>query len=161
FPTLLPDASPDDFSATIDWGDGSEKSQAVIVAEDYPGPYARPYDSSGDNGAAPFPSATFAVLGGHTYDTSGTFTAAINIADKTGHSVATTADINVADSALVVQPITEPFQAIAGASYDHIPVADFTNLTSQAGAEDPTQSYTATIDWGDGSTSAGDIEPEY
>ena len=52
----------------------------------------------------PFPTAAFAVTGGHTYNTSGTFTATITISDTSGDSATTTADITVASGSLVVQP---------------------------------------------------------
>jgi PKD repeat protein len=177
FTTPVPGASASDFKATIDWGDKTDPTAGVVVA--LPRPYSYPLppagastDPSGNGSTSlpikwpppqPFPTS-FAVTGGHTYTTSGPFTATITISNGSGHSVTTTANVTVADSALVAQPISDPFQAIAGENYDAIPVAGFTDLSASpsSNGQDPTANYTATIDWGDNTaTTPGQIDPAY
>jgi hypothetical protein len=182
FSTLESGASASDFSATIDWGDGTTPSAGSIVP--LPSPLAGTPDgtatatatavtptTTGNGGAGgragfpisipfPFPS-DFEVTGGHTYTSSGPFTAKITISDGSGHSASTTASITVVDNPLVVQPISDPFQAVAGVTYDQIQVASFTDLSAGATSEDSASNYTATIDWGDNTaTTSGDIEPQ-
>jgi hypothetical protein len=124
-------ATPADFTATIDWGDGSPTTPGTIGAS----------------------SAAFTVLGQHTYADEGTFTVTVTISDVspgTGTATATdTATVGEADS-LSGTPRT--FPASVGNSFTTV-VASFTDtLTSQVVSD-----FTATINWGDATTSAGTV----
>jgi hypothetical protein len=126
-----PDATPADFTATIDWGDGTGTTSGTI-------------------GLA---SAAFTVNGSHTYADEGTFTVTVTISDVspgTGTATATdTATVNEAD-ALSGTPVT--FSAAAGTPFTGT-VANFTDtLTTNVPGD-----FTATIDWGDATTSAGTV----
>lgn len=126
-----PDATPADFTATIDWGDGSPTTPGTIA----------------------FNSGAFVVLGQHTYADEGTFTATVTIADQppgTGTATATdTATVNEAD---VLSGTPRTFSAPSGVSFTGT-VADFTDtLTGNLAAD-----FTATIDWGDATTSTGTV----
>lgn len=126
-----PAATPADFTATIDWGDGTPTTAGTIV----------------------FSSAAFVVLGQHTYADESSFTVTVSIADQppgTGTATATdTATVNEAD-ALTGSPTT--FSAPPGTSFTAT-VATFSDTLASAVAAD----FTATIDWGDATTSAGTV----
>ena len=127
-----PAATPDSFVAVIDWGDGSSGSIGTIT------------DSGG---------GTFAVMGQHTYADEGTFSATVSIFDQepgTGFaSVTDTATITEAD---VLSGTPRTFSAPAGTSFTTT-VANFMDTLTSAVASD----LTATIDWGDATTSAGTV----
>ena len=128
-----PAAAPGDFVAVIDWGDGSPSSFGTIV------------DTTG--------SGAFAVSGQHTYDDEGTFSATVSISEQepgTGFaSVTDTATITEAD---VLSGMPRTFAAPSGASFTTT-VATFSDTLTSAVASD----FTATIDWGDATSSAGTV----
>jgi len=122
-----PAAVASDYSATIDWQDGSS-SAGTISAN---------------------PDGSFSVSASHTYSEEKTFYAAVTITDATAKAIPT-ATVNVADS-----PLTGSGKMIAateGASFSG-PVSSFTDGDPGGTASD----YSATITWGDGATSAGTI----
>lgn len=126
-----PAATPADFTATIDWGDGTSPTAGSIGSS----------------------SAAFVVIGQHTYADEGSFTVTVTISDVspgTGTATATdTATVTESDS-LSGTPVT--FTAVAGTSFTGT-VANFTDTFTANGPAD----FTATIDWGDATTSAGTV----
>jgi len=126
-----PAATPADFNASIDWGDGTSPTAGTI----------------GSSGAA------FVVNGSHTYADEGSFTVTVTINDNapgTGTATATdTATIAEAD-ALSGTPVT--FSAAAGTPFTGV-VGNFTDTLPGNVAGD----FTASINWGDASTSAGTV----
>jgi hypothetical protein len=117
-----------DFTAAIDWGDGTTTAGTI----------------AGGGGS-------FTVTGSHTYTAGGNDTLKVTVADdapgtatKTGTSTAT---INFAGQ-MVLNSATE-----ATALPNNTPVATF----SDSNGGDTAASFTATIDWGDGVTSAGTV----
>jgi hypothetical protein len=126
-----PSAAPSDFVAVIDWGDGSPTSFGTITEN----------------------AGTFSVDGQHTYDDEGSFAATVTITEQepgTGFaSVTDAATITEAD-ALSGTPLT--FAAPSGVSFTAT-VANFSDTLTSAMASD----LTATIDWGDATTSAGTV----
>lgn len=124
-------AAPGDFTATIDWGDGTPTTAGAIGSS----------------------SAAFVVTGTHTYADEGTFTATVTIADMppgTGTATATdTATITESDS-LTGTPLS--FTALAGAAFTGT-VATFSDTFTGNAASD----FTATIDWGDATVTAGTV----
>ncbi|HVT59295.1 MAG TPA: hypothetical protein VHR45_12940 [Thermoanaerobaculia bacterium] len=124
-------ATPADFTATIDWGDGSGTTAGTIGSS----------------------SAAFVVTGQHTYGDEGAFTVTVTISDVspgTGTATATdTATVTEAD-ALSGSPVV--FSAPPGVSFTAT-VANFSDtLTSNVAGD-----FTATINWGDATTSAGTV----
>jgi uncharacterized protein (TIGR03118 family) len=120
-----------DYSATIKWGDGSSSAGSIN------------YDSS---------SQVFSVSSGHLYAQEGADAISVTI----GHDAATA--ITVTSSASVNDPAVTAtgaftFTAVEGATAAPQTVAIFTD---PAGAE-ATANYSATVAWGDGSSSAGTI----
>jgi hypothetical protein len=121
-------ATPASFTATINWGDATMTTGAITA-----------------NGQL------FSVTGSHTYAIAGSFTVTVKISDVSpGTGTAT-----VTDTATVASPITATpvnFNAVAGSPFTGT-VATFTDINAAA----TPASFTATINWGDGSTSAGAI----
>ena len=137
------------FVASINWGDGSTTSGGTILA----------------NG-----TTSFDVTGGHVYTTPGTYTATVNVtgqstsnstvvgatnitvtATSTSNPVNTTATVEAAPLASVGAPAA----GIVGLPLSHssgspVLIATFTD----SGTIQPVSDYTATIGWGDGTTSA-------
>jgi len=126
-----PAATPADFTATIDWGDGSPTTAGTIGSS----------------------SGAFVVIGQHTYADEGSFTVTVTIADVapgTGTATATdTATVNEAD---VLSGTPTSFSAPSGVSFTTT-VATFSDTLTAAVASD----FTATIDWGDATSSAGTV----
>jgi VCBS repeat-containing protein len=121
---------PSAFTATITWGDGATSAGTV----------------TGGNGS-------FTVSGDHTYADEGSFALSTTVT-RTGDGTTVTlggAAATVAEAdALTAQPITfaaNPNQAFSGG------VANFTDTNTAAAAAD----LTATINWGDGATTAGTV----
>jgi hypothetical protein len=125
-----PNATPASFTASIDWGDGAVTPGKVVYN----------------------PGGGFAVTGSHTYaEEASTVPVAVTITDVAGNTQATAHSlINVADAPLQAtgkslrRPSFGPFSGV---------VATFTDADPGGVVAD----YTATIDWGDGTTSAGII----
>jgi hypothetical protein len=127
-PTVAATAA--EYTATIDWGDLSSMSPGTIT---------------GGNG-------TFKVSGTHTYAEEGTYkvTVTINDVDTPSNTATANSTANVKDAALTASPAcssTSP-QSYTGAT------ATFTDAASPFGT---LLDFSATIDWGDGTTTAGTV----
>ena len=115
-----PQGTAGDYSATIDWGDGSTPDAGSVAAS----------------------GGGFQVSGGQTYATAGSYATRITIRD-------TSATLTL-DGTATIEPPTAGLTAIEGESYNG-QVAFFPGNASQASS--------ATIEWGDGTSSAGFISP--
>jgi hypothetical protein len=119
-----------DFTATIAWGDGTTTSGTV----------------SGGNGS-------FIVEGGHTYADEGSDPLAVTITDAQNNFTITpsgTVTVGEGDT-LVANPTS--FAATADTPFSGI-VASFTDTTYPGNVA---SDFTATINWGDGTTTAGTV----
>jgi Bacterial Ig-like domain (group 1) len=121
-------ATASEYSATIDWGDKTSSPGTV----------------TGGGGS-------FAVEGKHTYAEEGSYpiTVVITDVDNASNSAKTSSTANVADAALASECATPAttVQAFAG------PTATFTDGDPGGMSSD----YTAKIEWGDGTKSAGTV----
>ncbi len=127
-----PAANPADFTVSIDWGDGTPVTPATTIG---------------------FSSAAFVVLGQHTYTDEGVFTATVTISDVApGTGTATATDSAIIAEADVLSGTPMTFSAPSGVSFTTT-VATFTDTLTAAVPGD----FTATIDWGDATTSAGTV----
>jgi hypothetical protein len=122
-------ATASEYSATIEWGDSTSSTGTV----------------SGSGGS-------FAVSGEHTYAEEGSYTVKVTITDvdNSKNSATATSTANVADAALSSQcaATSTSTQAFAG------PTATFTDADPN-GMSPP--DYSATINWGDSSSSSGTV----
>ena len=126
-----PSAAPSDFVAIIDWGDGSPTSFGTIT------------ESSG----------TFSVDGQHTYDDEGTFSVTVTITEQEpGDGFASVTDTATITDADVLSGTPRTFAAPSGVSFTAT-VASFSDALTSAEPGD----FTATINWGDATTSAGTV----
>ena len=125
-------APPSAFSATIDWGDGTTSAGAIAQA------------------AAGSP---YTVSGSHTYGEENHYATkvtvtdtqlALNTATATGAATVGDAPITATGTTVAAQTTGTSFTA---------PVAAFTDGNAAA----PLGDFTASVDWGDGTTSAGTI----
>src|SRR5207237_485240 len=125
-----PHGTATDYSATVDWKDGST-SAGVIVASSAGG---------------------FDVQAGHTYEEEGSYPIHVSIADLGGSTVGADGSVSVGDAAL-----TASGKTLSGTEGAAIPVttvvAHFTDADSHGALGD----YTASIDWKDGTSSTGVI----
>lgn len=122
-----PTARPSDYYATVSWGDGTTT-------------FATLGGTGGD----------FTVSGSHTYAEEGPVTATVTVTDITSASNTSTAQTTatVADA-----PLTAAGTTIDTANLADATVATFTDADPAGTVAD----YTASIDWGDGTTSAGTV----
>jgi large repetitive protein len=114
-------------SASISWGDGQTSTGTVTSSA----------------------SGTFTVNGSHTYAEEGTYSITTTVADAGGHSATGTGAAIVADAGLSVTKLA------GGATKNGL--AALAAVFTDADPAGTVTDYTATINWGDGTTSAGTI----
>ena len=119
-----PNADPTTFTANVNWGDGGMDMAQVV----------------GSDGA-------FSVIDDHVYDMTGTYTISLSVMDGYGQTKSLTETATVAAASLTV---TGGFQqgGIAGANV----TGDWATFTDKNLAA-TSSSYTASITWGDGTSS--------
>ncbi len=120
-----------DFTALIDWGDGTGQTLGTI---------------SGSGGS-------FTVDGSHTYTNAGNDTVTVDVLDNGG-----TATAEGTSTATIAAPTLMGQMVLAAATEDtalanNTVVATFTDSISSDMAGD----FTATVDWGDGNTTTGTV----
>lgn len=120
-------ATPSDFNADIEWGDGSSSIATF----------------TGSGGS-------FNVSGGHTYAEAGSYPVLIVVHDIGGSDVTITGPSTVLDA-----PLSGSGLALAGTAGSPVSgaVANLNDGNSLAQPND----FSATIDWGDGSQTAGTV----
>ena len=144
-PTTL-DGAPSDFTATVDWGDGSKPTAGTVVGGQGPASTFIPFPGT--------PTNVFEVSGGHTYATAGSYTIQVTLTDAFGQVSTESTPIEVFPGRLGLS-LTPPTNLTAGpppfvVAYNGLnginlgSLADFLGTTA-------TGNDTVTIDWGDGS----------
>ncbi len=128
FDVADPLAVASEFTAIIDWGDGSPISIGTIQP-----------------GVTVGGTTTFAVTGNHTYAETGTYTITVQFRDAHGTTVTSTATANVADAALG-DPTAVNVVGTEDELLNNVPVAMFVDDNPLATPGD----IITSIDWGDG-----------
>ena len=124
------------YTAVIDWGDGTAPSPGTIT-----------FDAA---------TSRYTVVGTHTFAATGTFNMTVtirkaNTQDTIVTPVATVGTVGPAGDIVAGEPTT--FTAVEGRPKGNVIVGRFTARNAAATAAD----FTATINWGDGTSSAGTI----
>ncbi|HEY7426509.1 MAG TPA: putative Ig domain-containing protein [Gemmataceae bacterium] len=123
------------FTATINWGDGNQSNGTM----------------SGSNGV-------FTVQGTHTYtqdsidQAGGVYTVTVTVSDSSSDTLTSSRTV-----AVVRPPMAANEDEVVGQpgiALSNVPVAEFTEPDAMDGASE----FSASIDWGDGSSSSGTIQ---
>src|SRR5205085_1941565 len=130
FSDTLTSSPASDFTATINWGDGTTTAGTITGG-----------------------SGSFTVSGSHTYAEDGSFAVAVTLADNAPGTASAVANSTANVSEL---PISGAAVAINGFERSPLTNVNVASFTHGNGAE-PAASFTATINWGDGASSAGTI----
>jgi hypothetical protein len=117
-------ADDTDFTATIDWGDGTTSAGTVAAVEGQPG--------------------SFTVTGSHTYASAGVYTVVTTINDVGGASTVSTISVFVAGLTMI------PFRSTFQEGWDLALYQYIATYVPPAGQAQTTNGVTATIAWGDG-----------
>ena len=125
FTDANPNAPLSDFTATINWGDGTTATAGTVVA---------------------LAGGGFAVDGTHTYAEEGTDPISVTVNDVGGSTASATSTATVADAPLTATGVN--VSATEGITTGPVEVASFTDANPNA----PLSDFTATINWGDGTT---------
>jgi hypothetical protein len=129
-----PNAQPSDFTATIDWGDGGVTTGDVA------------YNDESEVGG-------FKVSGTYTYANEGSYTTSIQVNTPSGV-------ITIGGTALVAAPVSDAPLSDGGQSIETTVGEEFDGVVATFSVADQgaqADNYTATIDWGDGNVTTGDI----
>jgi hypothetical protein len=130
---LLACTAASQYTATVNWGDGSSSTGAVSQAS-----------------TALLAACNYTVAATHTYAEAGAYTYSVTISGPDGTINTGSRTASIADAPLNAAGID--FSATRGTSFTTT-LATFADANSLARAGD----FTATISWGDGTTAAGTI----
>ncbi len=123
FSGAQPEDTETDYTATIDWGDGSGPSTGVIAAD-------------------PQEAGEFDVRGTHPFATDGTFATTITITRNDGEQATAQGSTNVAEPLPVVAGVN--IAETEGVAFRGV-VATFSMAVPNSGSD-----FSAMVDWGDG-----------
>ena len=123
-------AAAADLTATIDWGDGTSSTGGAVI-------------STGNGG--------FLVSGHHVYAEEGSYNVVVTLNDKSGNTITAADAVQVSDAPLLA--VGTAVKVSQGLSATNATVASFVDT----GGADAAGDYTATIDWGDGTTTIGTV----
>jgi len=126
-----PNAKATDFKVTINWGDGTSSSGRLV----------------------PQSSGWFDVYGDHLYAKLGTYNVQIAIHDVGGSTGSASSTLTVQDAIWVASP-SLLFETQGQTFTATVAMFSYGNPTAASGI------FTAAINWGDGTTSAGTIQPD-
>jgi PKD repeat protein len=134
-PTRAGDTTTPTYSASINWGDGTTTDGTVSAV-----PWA-------------VASSFYSVAGTHTYASTGQYTVTVTVTAPDGSTASATATATVQPEADNLNAFGIDFSTMAGTPFSGA-VAAFTDNTvlPSPGGQQPSPTYTATIDWGDGSS---------
>jgi hypothetical protein len=123
-----PNGTPTDYTAVINWGDGSSSTTGTII----------------QTGTSPNGS-TFSVNASHVYAEEGSYQTQVTITDVGGSKTVAVGNAVIAD-ALLSAASTQPSVNVTEDTAFTTPVASFTDANPAA----PLSDFSAIIHWGDG-----------
>ena len=134
FASANPNALPADFTAKVNWGDGTTSDPSAVTIRVIPG------------------GGGFQAVATHTYVQQGVYVVSTEVDGKNGSTAFGFVNAVVADAPLTVS-VTPPAanQKVAFTA----PVATFVSQNAQANIA----KFAAAINWGDGTTTAGTVGP--
>lgn len=115
------------FSSTIAWGDGTNSTGTVSEA-----------------------NGVYTVSGSHTYSEDGAYLVTAVITDTSGGSTTANSTATIAEA-----PLSATGATISGQAFS--PLSGTVATFSHANGAEPAGDFSATINWGDGSTSPGEV----
>jgi hypothetical protein len=130
FTDTNPNQPASNFTANINWGDGTTSTGTIV----------------GGNGS-------FNISGNHTYADESSFSTTVSVQDTDGEAASGSASANVSDAALSLISHASSFSFVAGVPLANLILGKFGDANPFGTAGD----FEATIDWGDGSSSAATI----
>ncbi|MGA2620147.1 MAG: hypothetical protein ABSF26_21220 [Thermoguttaceae bacterium] len=149
FTDANPDAQPEDFTATITWGDetGLSKGQTVTYVNNR-NPDGS-YSAIASGFISPDSAGGFDVWGAHTYadEILPSTTFKVEVKDAGGKTISQSGVVTVADALLTAGAFTPP-KATEGTALSKVVLFHFTDANPKAAASD----FAAVIAWGDGSS---------
>ena len=133
FTDLVAPGPQSNYTASIDWGNGNITSNATL---------------------SPATGGGFLVEGSNTYTSAGTYTISVTVQSDNGNSGQNSASLIVADAALTT-PASFAINSTEGQTFSGLVTTfQYGNLAATAG------NFTASINWGNGATSTGQIVPD-
>ena len=120
-----------EYSATVTWGDGSSSTGTVS------------YNAA---------TGQFTVSGSHAYAEEGSYAVTVQVTDVGGSSATVSSSAAVSDPAVIASG-GFTVSAVEGSAFAGQAVATFTD----PGGAEAVGDYGATVNWGDGSSSAGTV----
>ncbi len=139
---LVAAGTQENFTATIDWGDGTTEPVGDITLVEVPG----------SEGVL----TTGTIQAMHAYADNGVYTVTVTVIDDDGGSASQMFEVTVSN----VNPTLDPIANITANEGEFImlPPATFSDPGFDLAAAGTQENFTATIDWGDGTTEpVGDI----
>ena len=127
-------------TVTISWGDGSDDTVIDLEPEVKSFALDHPYPDDGPN-----PGGTNPPSGEYTYPIS------VTVTDSNNNSIGTQTTVTVSNVAPELTPIV---------SYEMVEGSEFSDELADYSDASILDTHTATIDWGDGTTTAGVIDTE-
>jgi plastocyanin len=126
-----------DYSATIDWGDGTSSTAGTISVDPT--------------------THVFTVTGEHTYAQDGTFTVDVTLTHETAPAVTVSSTAQIANATITgAGGIAATAVAVSGYEFKALTGVSVATFTDGDGSL-PAGDFSATIDWGDGTSSVGSV----
>ncbi len=151
FTTNLSFATAADFHATISWGDGT--TSTGIISPEPSFYYGGGLTSDIITVSPPYPTYYY-VSGAHTYEHAGNYAIHVTIADAFGLQTGMTTSATVSGKTFVLEPATPVRTYLQGLNS----FFQLSDLFAPPSTLSQQTSDKVTIHWGDGTTSAGDVE---
>jgi hypothetical protein len=156
-----PSVTPDDFTISINWGDGSSTPTFLSNATN-PGLIQTDSAAGGPSGE---PGFMVANILHHIYTEEGNYTVTVNIYDNLTGLTQVRDGVEVSDAFLELTGSTPGLEGAKGLTFGGAGIATFKDGITFTNTSSTASDFTAKIDWGDGTSAAPgtvtvDAEPD-